>query len=102
MSIKTKSLICRFTALGILSVSLLLFRFGVEGWAKMGSYNLQGSERFISQTYAEEEPTITILKPAVESSSNKQLRIAPPLGLSDKKRLGVLLLVLGVVAEEES
>lgn len=102
MSTKQKSFICKAMAIGILTISLGLSGLGVDGWAKMGAYNLQGSERYISQTALNEEPTITILRPASLSSSNKQLRTQPPLGLSEKKRLGVLLLFLGVAAEEET
>jgi hypothetical protein len=95
-----KPFICKATTVGVLTLSLGLSVLGVEGWANIGSYNMQGSERYISQAFEETEPTITILRPASLSSSKKSLRTEPPLGLSEKKRLGVLLIFLSAVAEE--
>ncbi len=85
--------------IGIFTIALGLSGLGVEGQANMGSYKFQGSERLIAQT-ATETPMITILRPASLSSSDTCLRTQPPLGLSEKKRLGVLLLFLGVAAEK--
>jgi len=85
--------------IGIFAIALGLSGLGVEGQANMGSYNFQGSERLTAQT-ATETPMITILRPASFSSSDTRLRTQQPLGLSEKKRLGVLLLFLGVAAGE--
>ena len=102
MKIKHVSFIGKAVAIGTLSVSLGLTGLAVHGWANMGSYHLLGSDRYISQTSPTDEPTVTILRPAAISSSKKHLRRQPPLGLTETKRLGVLLIFLGVVAEEES
>ncbi len=101
MSTQNTSFICKVMAIGIFTFSFGLSGIGEEGWATVGSYNLQGSQRYISQSYQTEEPTITVLKPATLSLSDKPLRTEPPLGLPQKKRLGVLLFFLCVAAEEE-
>ena len=95
-----KTFIHKALAVGCLTLSFGLSILGVEGWANIGTYNMQGSERYISQSFEQAEPTITILRPASLSSSHKRLRTEPPLGLSEKKRLGVLLIVLSAMAEE--
>jgi len=102
MSQKQRSCIARTMAIGILSITLGLSGLGVEGWAKIGFYNFQGSAHILSQTDTNDEPTITILRPASVSSSNARLRTQPPLGLSKKKRLVALLLFLSVAAEEKA
>ncbi len=91
----------------VIGITVFTATFGLsglgeeKGWAKVGSYNLQGSERFISQFFEDEEPTITVLRPATISLSDKPLRTEPPLGLPQKKRLGVLLFFLCVASEDE-
>lgn len=95
------SCIRKVVAISVFTFTFGLSGLGVEGWAKVGSYNLQGSERLISQTYQNEEPTITVLRPAALSSSDKPIRTEPPLGLPQSKRLGVLLFFLCVASEDE-
>jgi len=101
MNTKHTSFICKVMAIGVFTLTFGLSGLGMEGWAKVGSYNLQGSERFLSQAYESEEPTITVLKPATLSFSDKPIRTEPPLGLPQKKRLGVLLFFLCVASEDE-
>jgi len=96
------SFTCKAVAVGTLTITLALSGLGMNGWATMGSYNMKGSVRHLSQTYSNEEPTITILRPASISTSDTHLRTEPPLWLSNKKRLGMLLIFLGVAAEEEA
>ncbi len=95
------SFISKVIGISVFTVTFGLSGLGVEGWANVGSYNLQGSERYISQIYENEEPTITVLRPATVSLSDKPLRTEPPLGLPQKKRLGVLLFFLCVASEDE-
>jgi len=101
MSTPNKSFICKVMAIGIFTFSFGLSGLGEEGWATVGSYNLQGSQRYISQAYETEEPTVTVLRPATLSVSNKPIRTEPPLGLPQKKRFGVLLFFLCVASEDE-
>jgi len=85
--------------IGVFTIVLGLSGLEVKGLAKMGSYNFQGSERLIAQI-SHEIPTVTILRPASLSSSDTCLRTQSPLSPSEKKCLGVLLLFLGIAAEE--
>ncbi len=99
MNLVQQSFLFKTMTIGVFTIILGLSSLEVEGQAKMGSYNFQGSERLIAQI-SHQTPTVTILRPASLSSSDTRLRTQPPLGLSEKKRLGILLLFLGVAAEE--
>jgi len=95
----SKSFVSRLSTIGLLAIGLLIFQFGVEGWATVSPTNLPASERLISKDQNEQEATVTILKPASTS------RVSEPLSLSHdqgKKALGLLLLVLGAAAEERT
>ena len=99
MKIISKSFISRLSTIGLLAIGLLIFQFGVEGWATISPTNLPDSERLISKDQNEKEATVTILKPASSSRVYESLNLSPDQG---KKALGLLLLVLSAAAEEST
>lgn len=99
MKISTKSFLYRLPPISILTLGLLIFQFGVEGWATISPTNLPDSERLIAKDQDEKEATVTILRPASTSRVKEPLTLSPDQG---KKALGLLLLVLSAAAEESS
>ena len=99
MKLRSQSIIFRISAIGFLAIGLLIFQFGVEGWATISPTNLPDSERLIAKDQEEKEATVTILMPASTSRVKEPLSLSPDQG---KKALGLLLLVLGAAAEESS
>ena len=97
MKSRSNSFIYRLSAVGLLAIGILIFQFGVEGWATISPTHLPDSERLVAKDQDEKEATVTILRPASSSRANEPLSLSPDQG---KKAMGLLLLVLGAAAEE--